>query len=44
MAIGFVVSFSFAVFHNLGTFRGGTFLRYTEMFHSYLGPKYFGSS
>jgi hypothetical protein len=35
------VLFSFAVFHNLGTFRAGTFLHYAEMFHYYLGPKYF---
>lgn len=35
------VLFSFAVFHNLGTFRGGTFIHYGEMFHYYLGPKYF---
>jgi hypothetical protein len=35
------VLFSFGVFHNLGTFRGGTFLHYAEMFHYYLGSKYF---
>jgi hypothetical protein len=39
--IGFAVVFSFAVFHNLGSFRGGTFLHYGEMFHYYLGSKYF---
>jgi hypothetical protein len=35
------VPFSFAVFHNLGTFRGGTFVHHGEMFHYYLGAKYF---
>jgi hypothetical protein len=35
------VLFSFAVFHNLGTFRGGTFVHHGEMFHYYLGSKYF---
>ncbi|MDH5672652.1 MAG: hypothetical protein OEZ06_10915 [Myxococcales bacterium] len=35
------VLFSFGVFHNLGNFRGGSFIHYGEMFHYYLGPKYF---
>ena len=35
------VLFSFAVFHDLGAFRGGSFVHYGEMFHYYLGPKYF---
>jgi len=35
------VVFSFAVFHNLGTFRGGTFVHVADMFHYYLGTKYF---
>jgi hypothetical protein len=35
------VLFSFAIFHNLGTYRSGTFVHYGEMFHYYLGPKYF---
>jgi hypothetical protein len=35
------VLFSFAVFHNLGTFPGGTFVHHSEMFHYYLGAKYF---
>jgi hypothetical protein len=35
------VLFSFTVFHNLGTFRGGSFIHYGEMFHYYLGSKYF---
>ena len=39
--VGAAVVFSFAVFHDLGTFRGGTFLHYGELFHYYLGPKYF---
>lgn len=39
--IALAVLFSFAVFHNLGTFRGGSFLHYSEMFHYYLGSKYF---
>jgi hypothetical protein len=41
VVIGFVVFFSFAVFHDLGTFRGGTFVHYAEMFNYYLGTKYF---
>lgn len=32
---------SFAVFHNLGKPRGGSFIHYGEMFHYYLGSKYF---
>jgi hypothetical protein len=39
--VGLAVIFSFAVFHNLGTFRGGSFVHYGEMFHYYLGSKYF---
>ena len=35
------ILFSSAVFHNLGTLRGGTFVHYGEMFHYYLGSKYF---
>jgi hypothetical protein len=35
------VLFSFAVFHNLGNFRGGGFVHYADMFHYYLGTKYF---
>ena len=35
------VFLSFGVFHNLGEFRGGTFVHHGEMFHYYLGPKYF---
>ncbi|HKU37642.1 MAG TPA: hypothetical protein VJR89_05830 [Polyangiales bacterium] len=41
LIIGFAVVFSFAVFHNLGTFRGGAFVNYGEMYHYYLGSKYF---
>ena len=41
VAVGVVVVFSFCVFHNLGTFRGGSFVHYGEMFHYYVGPKYF---
>jgi hypothetical protein len=33
--------FSFGVFHNLGTFKGGGFVHYADMFHYYLGTKYF---
>lgn len=39
--IVFAVLFSFGVFHNLGNFRGGTFVHYADMFHYYLGSKYF---
>jgi hypothetical protein len=35
------VLFSFAVFHNFGNFRNDTFVHYGEMFHYYLGAKYF---
>ena len=35
------VLFSSAVFHNLGKPRSGTFVHYGEMFHYYLGAKYF---
>jgi hypothetical protein len=41
VAVGLVVVFSFCVFHNLGTFRGGSFVHHGEMFHYYVGPKYF---
>ena len=41
VGLGLVVVFSFGVFHNLGTFRGGTFIHQSEMFHYYLGSKYF---
>jgi hypothetical protein len=37
----FAVLFSFAVFHDLGKPRSGTFVHYGEMFHYYLGAKYF---
>ena len=40
-ALVLVALFSFGVFHNLGSFRGGSFVHYGEMFHYYLGPKYF---
>lgn len=35
------VIFAFAVFHNLGKPRSGTFVHHGEMFHYYLGTKYF---
>lgn len=35
------VLFSFAVFHSFGHPRSDTFVHYGEMFHYYLGPKYF---
>src|SRR5262245_23637537 len=35
------ILFSSAVFHNVGSIRGGTFVHYGEMFHYYLGTKYF---
>jgi hypothetical protein len=35
------VLFAFGVFHNLGTMRGGTFVHTADMFHYYIGPKYF---
>src|SRR4029077_7111834 len=41
VVVCFAVLFSFAVFHNLGQPRSGTFVHYGEMFHYYLGPKYF---
>ncbi|HET8939729.1 MAG TPA: hypothetical protein VFN67_40095 [Polyangiales bacterium] len=41
LALGLAVVFSFCVFHNLGTFRGGSFVHYGEMFHYYVGSKYF---
>jgi hypothetical protein len=39
--IALAVLFSCGVFHNLGSFRGGSFVHYGEMFHYYLGTKYF---
>ena len=39
--VAFAILFSFAAFHNLGTFRNGTFIHHGEMFHYYLGTKYF---
>ena len=33
--------FSSVVFHNVFSIRGGTFVHYGEMFHYYLGSKYF---
>jgi hypothetical protein len=41
VAIGLAVVLSFGVFHNLGTMRAGTFVHYADMFHYYLGAKYF---
>ena len=41
VVVVFAVLFSFAVFHNLGKPRSGTFVHYGEMFHYYLGSKYF---
>jgi len=35
------VLLAFAVFHNFGKPRSGTFVHYGEMFHYYLGSKYF---
>lgn len=35
------VLFSFGVFHNLGTMRGRGFVHVADMFHYYLGTKYF---
>src|SRR5690349_11264366 len=35
------VLFSFGVFHNLGTMKGGRFVQVADMFHYYLGTKYF---
>src|SRR5262245_6228613 len=35
------ILFSAAVFHDAGGLRGGTFVHYGEMFHYYLGSKYF---
>ncbi len=37
----FAVLYSFAVYHSLGKPRSGTFVHYGEMFHYYLGSKYF---
>jgi len=39
--LGLAILFSFGVFHNLGTFRGGGFVHYADMFHYYLSTKYF---
>jgi hypothetical protein len=41
VTITLAVLFSFAVFHNFGTMRGGTFVQVADMFHYYLGSKYF---
>lgn len=41
LAVGLAVACSFAVFHNLGTPRAGSFVHFGEMFHYYVGPKYF---
>jgi len=41
LVIGLVVGLSFGLFHNLGAFRGGSFVHYGEMFHYYVGSKYF---
>jgi hypothetical protein len=41
LILGVMVVFSFAVFHDLGTFAGGKFVHYGEMFHYYVGAKYF---
>lgn len=41
IAVGVTLVFSFCVFHNMGTFRGGSFVHFGEMFHYYVGPKYF---
>ncbi|MET0388562.1 MAG: hypothetical protein ABW321_21505 [Polyangiales bacterium] len=39
--VAVVVLFACAVFHNLGKPRSGEFVHYGEMFHYYLGSKYF---
>lgn len=39
--IALAIVFSLGVFHNLGNFRGGGFVHYADMFHYYLGTKYF---
>src|SRR6187431_1018355 len=39
--IALAVLFSFAVYHNLGASRSGGFVHYPDMFHYYLGTKYF---
>jgi hypothetical protein len=41
LLVVFAVLFSFAVFHSFGDHRGRGFVHYGEMFHYYLGPKYF---
>ncbi len=41
VVVVFAVLFSFAVFHNFGDPPGGKFVHYGEMFHYYLGSKYF---
>jgi hypothetical protein len=41
LLVGIAVVFSFAVFHNFGKPQGGTFVHQGEMFHYYLGSKYF---
>ena len=40
-SIVFMVIFSCAVFYSFGNPRSPTFVHYGEMFHYYLGPKYF---
>ncbi len=39
--LGLAVLLSFAVFHNFGSFRGGTFVHYGDAYHYYIGAKYF---
>jgi hypothetical protein len=41
LGVGFAVLFAFAVFHGFGESRSGTFVHHGEMFHYYLGSKYF---
>ena len=41
VVIVLAVLFSFGVFHNLGKFRGATFIHVSDMFHYYMGSKYF---
>jgi hypothetical protein len=41
VSVGFAVLFAFAVFHGFGESRSGTFVHRGEMFHYYLGSKYF---
>jgi len=39
--VGLAVVLSFAAFHSFGKPQGGTFVHHGEMFHYYLGSKYF---